>query len=305
MDDELMWAVERVVALTPGSAIAIPETANEFAIKGNHLTLVKGNQFDGIIKTDPHKHVYEFLEICDIFKYRDTKNEAVRLMMFPQSLTGEAKTWLDELNEGTTENRDELRTTFISQFFPPALFDRLLGEIRAFSQNENETLTNAWLRMKEMLRNCHEEDSKVLFILRRPFLHSADAVIQVKQKQLNLGFRTKRMIFHIDSIMNHSYSNDDTCFSIDIINEILEEDFNALLDEGSEILHSIKGIILEEKLFAKFDEFMAMTPDENSEYEFDTEELPFKKSPLIPIIKSRHLLKNLLWILNSNLFIKK
>ncbi|GJY17121.1 reverse transcriptase domain-containing protein [Tanacetum coccineum] len=76
-------------------------------------------------------------------------------MMFPLSLTGEAKTWLDELNEGTIETWDELRTAFISRFFPPALFDRLLGEIRAFSQHENESLTDAWLRMKEMLRNCH------------------------------------------------------------------------------------------------------------------------------------------------------
>nr|GEY36669.1 hypothetical protein [Tanacetum cinerariifolium] len=123
-DDEPMWAVDHVVALTHGSvitipetanefaikadhvvaptlgfAITIPETANEFAIKGNHLTLVKGNQFDGRTKTNPHKHVHEFLGICDMFKYRDTENEAVRLMVFPLSLTGEAKTWLDELNE--------------------------------------------------------------------------------------------------------------------------------------------------------------------------------------------------------------
>ncbi|GJS63282.1 hypothetical protein Tco_0677846 [Tanacetum coccineum] len=35
MDDEPMWAADRVVAPTPGSAITIPETANEFAIKGN------------------------------------------------------------------------------------------------------------------------------------------------------------------------------------------------------------------------------------------------------------------------------
>nr|GEX64747.1 reverse transcriptase domain-containing protein [Tanacetum cinerariifolium] len=90
-----------------------------------------------------------------MFKYRDTENKAVRLMMFPLSLTREAKTWLDELNEGTIETWDELRTTFISRFFPPALFDRLLREIRAFSQHENESLADAWLRMKEMLRNCH------------------------------------------------------------------------------------------------------------------------------------------------------
>nr|GEX22926.1 hypothetical protein [Tanacetum cinerariifolium] len=96
MDDEPMWAADRVVALTLGFAITIPETANEIAIK-------------------------------------DTDNEAVRLMMFPLSLTGEAKTWLDELNEGTIETWDELRTAFISRFFLQALLDRLLIEIRTFS----------------------------------------------------------------------------------------------------------------------------------------------------------------------------
>ncbi|GKE27093.1 hypothetical protein Tco_1442477 [Tanacetum coccineum] len=35
MDDEPMWAADRVVALIPGSTITIPETANEFAIKGS------------------------------------------------------------------------------------------------------------------------------------------------------------------------------------------------------------------------------------------------------------------------------
>ncbi|GJV67704.1 hypothetical protein Tco_1483213 [Tanacetum coccineum] len=93
MNDEPMWAADHVVAPTPGSTITIPETANKFAIKCNHLTLVKGNQFDGRTKTDPHKHIHEFLRIYDMFKYRDTENEAVRLMMFPLSLTREAKTW--------------------------------------------------------------------------------------------------------------------------------------------------------------------------------------------------------------------
>nr|GEX32928.1 reverse transcriptase domain-containing protein [Tanacetum cinerariifolium] len=92
MNDEPMWAADLVVAPTPSFAITILETANELAIKGNHLTLVKGNQFDGRIKTDPHKHIHESLGICDMFKYRDTENEAVRLMMFPISFTREAKT---------------------------------------------------------------------------------------------------------------------------------------------------------------------------------------------------------------------
>nr|GEY61046.1 reverse transcriptase domain-containing protein [Tanacetum cinerariifolium] len=62
---------------------------------------------------------------------------------------------------------------------------------------------------------------------------------------------------------------------IDVIDEILEEDFDALIDEGSKILHSIEGTLLEEEIFAKFDEFMAMTVDENSKS--DTEEPLFEK----------------------------
>ncbi|GJX97862.1 reverse transcriptase domain-containing protein [Tanacetum coccineum] len=142
-----------------------------------------------------------------------------------------------------------------------------------------------------------EEDSKVPLILGRPYLYIVDAVIRVKQKQFNLGVGSERMNFSIDSAMKHSYSNDDTCFSIDVIDEILEEDFDDLLDEVSLILHSIEGTILEEKLFTEFDEFMAINI-ENSDSESDIEEPPFERSPLTPIIKSRHLLKNLIRILN-------
>ncbi|GJX60190.1 reverse transcriptase domain-containing protein [Tanacetum coccineum] len=59
-----------------------------------------------------------------------------------------------------------------------------------------------------------EEDSKVYLILGRPFLYTADAVIQVKQKQLNLGVGTEQMIFNIDSAIKYSYSNDDTYFTM-------------------------------------------------------------------------------------------
>ncbi|GJT15669.1 reverse transcriptase domain-containing protein [Tanacetum coccineum] len=145
MDNKPMWAADRVVALTPGFAITIPETANEFAIKDDEPMWAA----DRVVALTPNSAI-TIPEIANEFAIK-----AVRLMMFPLSRTGEAKTWLDELNEGTIETWDELRTAFISRFFPPVLFDRLLGEIRAFSQHENESLTDAWLRMKEMLINCH------------------------------------------------------------------------------------------------------------------------------------------------------
>ncbi|GJW39707.1 hypothetical protein Tco_0065552 [Tanacetum coccineum] len=35
------------------------------------------------------------------------------------------------------------------------MFDRLMGEIRGFTQHPNESLVDAWLRMKDLLRTCH------------------------------------------------------------------------------------------------------------------------------------------------------
>ncbi|GJV78514.1 reverse transcriptase domain-containing protein [Tanacetum coccineum] len=84
-----------------------------------------------------------------------------------------------------------------------------------------------------------EEDRKVPLILGRPFLHTTDAVIRVKQKQLNLGVGTEH--------------------------------------QGSKILHSIEGTLLKEEIFFEFDEIMAMIADENSKSESDTKEPPFEK----------------------------
>ncbi|GJY37671.1 putative nucleotidyltransferase, ribonuclease H [Tanacetum coccineum] len=57
----------------------------------------------------------------------------------------------------------------------------------------------------------------------------------------------------------------------------VEDDFDALLDEGSKILHSIEGTLLEEEIFSEFDKFIAMTVDEIYDSETDTEEPPFEK----------------------------
>ncbi|GKC09474.1 hypothetical protein Tco_1001084 [Tanacetum coccineum] len=97
MDDEPIWAADRVVAPTLGSAITIPETANEFAIKGKQ------------------KHG-----------------------------------WTNSTKE-LSKHGINSEPLSLADSSPPDLFDRLLGEIRAFSQHENESLTDAWLRMKEML----------------------------------------------------------------------------------------------------------------------------------------------------------
>nr|GEZ46242.1 reverse transcriptase domain-containing protein [Tanacetum cinerariifolium] len=271
MDDEPMWAADRVVASTPGSAIAIPETANEFSIKGNNLTLVKGNQFDagGIFLYKTPNQAYQLLEDkvllkLDWAKNQKTKSSLKKTVSFTDEDFGASINLMPyllyaKLSLKTLKpTKMSVRLADRSFQYPVGIAENMLVEVGKFTFPADFVIL-------EM-----EEDSKVPLILGRPFLHTADAIIRVKQKQLNLGVGTERMIFNIDSAMKHSYSNDDTCFSIDVIDEILEEDFDALLEEGSKILHSIEGTLFEEEIFAEFNEFMAMTANKNSNSESDT-----------------------------------
>ncbi|GJS68102.1 reverse transcriptase domain-containing protein [Tanacetum coccineum] len=106
-----------------------------------------------------------------------------------------------------------------------------------------------------------EEDEKVPLILERPFLHSTDAVIRVKNKELNLGVGDDRITFLIDKAMQHSYSNDDTCFRMDVIDEVTEEELVALLND-SEPLLSTSEKINETSLDKEFEESMAVDVEE-------------------------------------------
>ncbi|GKE38874.1 reverse transcriptase domain-containing protein [Tanacetum coccineum] len=72
-----------------------------------------------------------------------------------QSLSGDAKVSFNELSPGVITTWEEMRQAFVSRFFPPAMFERLIGEIRGFAQHPNESLVDAWLRMKDLLRSCH------------------------------------------------------------------------------------------------------------------------------------------------------
>nr|GEU32299.1 reverse transcriptase domain-containing protein [Tanacetum cinerariifolium] len=74
-----------------------------------------------------------------------------------------------------------------------------------------------------------EDDSKVPLILGRPFLNIDDAIIRVKSKELNLRVVNERITFMVNKAMQHSHSNDNTCFNIDVIDEVIEEELDALL----------------------------------------------------------------------------
>ncbi|GJS59095.1 reverse transcriptase domain-containing protein [Tanacetum coccineum] len=115
-----------------------------------------------------------------------------------------------------------------------------------------------------------DEDDKVPLNLGRPFLHTADAIIRVKNKELNLGVGDDRITFLINKAMRHSHSNDDTCFHIDVIDEVTKEELDALLDDSKPFSTTLEKIS-ESSLDHEFKEFMAIKIEEIPEQEEEVE----------------------------------
>ncbi|GJS13389.1 hypothetical protein Tco_0407861 [Tanacetum coccineum] len=129
-DDQPMWGNNRAIAPTHGAAIIAVDLGDNFTVKGHHLSMIKDRQFHGHSRADLHKHIAEFIEVCGMFCYGDTNTDAIKLKLFPSSLAGEAKILFNELSPGVITTWEEMRQDFVSRFFPPAMFDRLVGEIR-------------------------------------------------------------------------------------------------------------------------------------------------------------------------------
>nr|GEV90150.1 reverse transcriptase domain-containing protein [Tanacetum cinerariifolium] len=68
-DDQPMWSDTRTFAPTPSSAIVQLVISNYFHIKGTRMQMIRDNQFNGRIRSDPHRHVADFLKISSLFQY--------------------------------------------------------------------------------------------------------------------------------------------------------------------------------------------------------------------------------------------
>ncbi|KAL0394856.1 UNVERIFIED_CONTAM: hypothetical protein Slati_4451800 [Sesamum latifolium] len=128
---EIMGAVERpmmeysfpTVDGTISSIIKSSVEANNFEIKPSIIQIIRSSvQFYGLPEEDPNKHLMNFLEICDTFRFNGVSNDAVRLRIFSFSLCDTTKDWLQS------------------------------------SPADRESLYDAWERFKNMLRKCpHHE----------------------------------------------------------------------------------------------------------------------------------------------------
>ncbi|GKA72475.1 hypothetical protein Tco_0778691 [Tanacetum coccineum] len=141
-----------------GDAIVLPAIlAEKFELKVGLLTLVTSSQFHGFERDDPHSHIRWFNKITTTLKYKNVPYNAIKLMLFPFSLEGAARIWLEKEPPRSIHTWEDLR------------FD--------------ETLSEAWDRFKDLLHKCpHHGFSE---------LHQIDtfynALTQSNQDSLNVA----------------------------------------------------------------------------------------------------------------------
>ncbi|GJT82501.1 reverse transcriptase domain-containing protein [Tanacetum coccineum] len=76
-------------------AIVVPPiNANNFELKQPLINLVQSNKFTG--RQDPHNHLRFFNKVTSTFRHPEVPNTSVKLLLFPFSLDGEARDWLDK-----------------------------------------------------------------------------------------------------------------------------------------------------------------------------------------------------------------
>ncbi|GJV95981.1 reverse transcriptase domain-containing protein [Tanacetum coccineum] len=151
MDDQRTMA-QLLEAPTEGyeDAIVVPEINANFELKHGLINLVQNKQFFGHDKEDPHAHIRYFNKITSTMKFPNVPSTSVKLMLFPFSLEGAARIWLEKEPPRSIQTWDDLVSKFINKFFPPSKTTNLRNEITRFQQRFDETFYEAWDRFNDL-----------------------------------------------------------------------------------------------------------------------------------------------------------
>ncbi|GKF33983.1 reverse transcriptase domain-containing protein [Tanacetum coccineum] len=87
-------------------------------------------------------------------KFLNVPSTSVKLMLFPFSLEGATRIWLQKEPPRSILTWDDLVSKFINKFFPPSKTTNLRNEIINFQQRFDESFYEACDRFNDLLRAC-------------------------------------------------------------------------------------------------------------------------------------------------------
>ena len=98
-----------------GDAIVVPAiVAENFELKTWLINLVTSRQFYGFERDDPQDHIRWFNKITSTIKCKNVPEEAIKLLLFPFSIDGAARIWLDKQPPRSIVTWEDLVKKFIN-----------------------------------------------------------------------------------------------------------------------------------------------------------------------------------------------
>nr|GEW16377.1 reverse transcriptase domain-containing protein [Tanacetum cinerariifolium] len=128
-----------------GGPIALIEIqAKNFGLKNDMIQQVQNScQFHGLPGDDANKHLDKFLHVTQRIKVNGVIDDALRLFIFPHSLTHHATAWFDHLPRNSKTTFELMAKMFLGKYFSPSMVTKLRNEITNFHQRPDESLFKA------------------------------------------------------------------------------------------------------------------------------------------------------------------
>nr|GEV14777.1 reverse transcriptase domain-containing protein [Tanacetum cinerariifolium] len=138
-----------------GPIAPIATQATHFGLKNDMIQQVHNScQFHGLQGDDTNKHLDKFLHVTQSIKVNGVTDDALRLYLFPHSLTHHSTSWFDRLPRNSINTFEQMAKMFLEKYFPPSMITKLINEITNFRQRPDESLFEAWEHYKLSIDRC-------------------------------------------------------------------------------------------------------------------------------------------------------
>ncbi|GKA40275.1 reverse transcriptase domain-containing protein [Tanacetum coccineum] len=94
------------------------------------------------------------LRMMEDIKVNGVTDDALRLYLFPHSLTHHVIAWFDRFPRNSITTFEQMAKMFLGKYFPPSMVTKLRNEITNFRQRPDESLFEAWERYKLSIDRC-------------------------------------------------------------------------------------------------------------------------------------------------------
>ncbi|GKC61933.1 hypothetical protein Tco_1089531 [Tanacetum coccineum] len=209
MDDEPMWAADHVVAPTPGSAITIPGTTNEFAIKGSS----KSN-------TDKIMARMDAMTLKMDAQYKELQNHAKKqnqmkiIYLYPKRKNTDDKPY--DLQK---QFNDFMKSQQSTNAFVKETFMDLKTQLETVAKNHQASIQNLKTKFDRLTDNQSGRPSGSLpsNIQPNPKGHNSKAYQppQSRNKHMNVVFTRSGKSYNLSVNLNDQQNDSETLINFD------------------------------------------------------------------------------------------